>query len=145
MGLLDRVKGFFRKHDKLVAVFFDEVGSLRQQKIKYHNNLFETGVFGDKETYIVDQGRVYDHKKLGKMAFYNAHDPQPLKLGHARNEEIDALGFRKILDDKTVQELFSDDALKLIKLALILIGINMLISIVIMLVEFKVVKLGGAA
>lgn len=135
---------FFRPK-KIRAIFIDETGSLIEQFHKYSNNKFETK-FGEHEmAYIIDHNRiVYDKKKM-PTSFYHVGDPSPIDVNHKRDTELDAIGFKKILDSKTIVDLFSNDGNKnLMTLLIILIIGNIILSVVIMMIQFHFIKVPGA-
>lgn len=145
MGLLDKITGFFKKKSRLHCVFIDEIGDVHFVEVKFSNNTFTTKFFGEPQTYIVDHNYIlYNRKSKTPIAFYYVNNPNPIGIQHERNRDVDSIGFKKILDSKTIQDLFSEEGQKKINLVLILVIVNIAITIIILLIQFKVIKVGGA-
>lgn len=129
MGLFDIIKTFFRKKKKLIVFFIDETGRIIKKERRYKNNTFTEKSFGEPMAYIVDHNFVnYERKSSLPVAFYYVNDPRPIRLSHKRNEEVDAIGLQKILDSKAIRDLFANEADKLQLILIILIGVNMLMT-----------------
>lgn len=147
MGLLDFISNFFKKKHRLHAYIIDEIDGLEIKRVVVKGNTFtiSKGLFDDRAmTYIVDNAYVvYRLKDNMPCAFYFKNNPNPLGMFHKRNVDVDAVGFKKILDDKTVQDLFSPEGVKKLDIVLILVIVNILMSIVLLLIQFKVIKVGG--
>lgn len=132
---------FFMKKSRLKAMFIDEVGLVSEKKVKYTNNTFSVKNFGEAQAYVVDHNFVtYDKKTKMPVSFYYVNNPNPIRIQHERNKEVDGIGFKKILDSKVISDLFSDEAKSIMTMLLVLIGVNLLFSLVIVLILFKVIK-----
>lgn len=133
-----------RQRPKIKAFFIDEAGLIIDKKFKYTNNTFSTKAFGEPQAYIVDHNFiVYDKKTKIPVSLYYVNNPSPIRIQHERNKELDGIGFKKILDSKTISELFSEENKNVMLILIILIGLNMLLTAVVLLVQFKVIKVGG--
>lgn len=132
MGLLNMLQGFFKKKQKLRAIFFDETGSQFKKDVVYENNKFKISekLFGKKGVYIVDNNFVlYDRKTRIPISYYYANNPNPIHIKHERNADLDSIGFKKMLDSKVITELFSNDGIKFLTIILILVIILLLINL----------------
>lgn len=129
MGAIDRVKGFFKKRSKLRAIIHDETANVYQKDVVYSNNVFMISINGEKHAYVVDHNFVsYDQKTKIPISYYYISNPQPIRIQHERNQEVDSIGFRKILESKVITDLFSDEARNTLFLLVVLIIISMLLS-----------------
>jgi hypothetical protein len=146
MGLIAGLKEIFYVKTKLRAVLQDELNNIHILKVLPINGKFTIKFHGIEESYNVDSQLVYNNpRKKWKMSFYNAHDPNPLNYQHYRNRDLDAESFKKVLDDKTITDLFSMDRDKRVKLLMVICAINAVLTLMILLVQFKVIKVGGVA
>jgi hypothetical protein len=124
MTFLDEFKGFFRKKTKLRAVFFDETGSEFTKNVIVENNRFEISenLFGKKGVYIADHNYiVYERKKRIPKSYYYVNNPNPIHIQHQRNREMDSIGFKRILDSKVIEELFSNSGIKFLTIILVVV------------------------
>lgn len=145
MGLWQSITGFFKSRPKIKAIITDEAGKNHKRKAYYNNNYFIAKVNGKKHAYIIDHNEVtYDAKNNQAMSFYDVNNPVPIKRTHQRNPQVDSISFKTILDSKAITDLFSSQQKNLLFAILILIIINLVISIVIILIQTKVIKVGGA-
>lgn len=141
MGLLD----FLKKKRKLRAIFIDEVGNVIIKNVKYQNNIFSIKDFGEeKMAYIIDHNFiVYDKKSSLPISFYYKNNPNPIRIQHERNDEVDGIGFQRILDSKTIQDLFTDEGLKKITLLMVLMIISLVLTLIVLLAQFGVIKIAA--
>lgn len=123
MGLMNAIKDFFRKKDKLRVIMIDEVGRFTIQQVTYDNNTFSLGgMMGKQSAYIVDHNAIYYDKKSGEgLSAYYRNNPNPIQLTHERNPDVDAVGFKNILDSKVIQDLFSQEGVKMLTVLLIIV------------------------
>lgn len=135
------VPGFLQKKSRLKAIFIDEAGIVSIKKVKYTNNTFSLKSFGEDQAYVIDHNFVtYDSKTKNPVSFYYVNNPNPIRIQHERNKDVDGIGFKKILDSKTISDLFSDEGKNIMTLLLILLAVNIVITLVVALVVFKVIK-----
>lgn len=143
--MLNGIKNFFKKKQVIKARFIDESGRETTKKIKYTNNTFTLSFFGEDQSYMVDHKKViYDAKDKLPILYYYVNNPNPLTLEHMRNPEVDAVGFKQIIESKVVKDLFSDEQANLLKIIVIVIIIHALISIVTMARVMGWIKGGGS-
>ncbi len=143
--LVSTVKQIFIKKRKLTAFFIDEVGKVWPKKVSYVNNTFEYKTGGQKGTYIVDHKCIlYLGSNNEPCSFYYTNNTQPITMSHERDDTIDAIGFKTILDSKAISELFSSKGLNLMIILMCMIGVNMLFSLFILAIQMKWIKVGGA-
>lgn len=129
MVVLDLLRGFFKKKRVLKASFYDEAGRVVVRKVKYQNNTFTQKFNGELQTYIVDDAYInYDAKTNQPMSSYYINNPQPIRFLHERNNEVDSIGFKKIIDSKVIKDLFSDEDSTKMLLLIILICISIAVS-----------------
>lgn len=141
MTLWEDLIGIFRKKRKLRAILLDEVGNVLIKNVGYENNTFTIKISGSQQTYIVDMNYVtYDKKTSLPVSFYYVNNPNPIRMRHERNKDVDSIGFKKILDSKTIQDLFSQESANKFNIMLIIVGINILLSIFIILLQTGVIK-----
>lgn len=141
--MLDAIKGIFKKKRKLIAIMIDETGTVTQKKKKYENSLFhdKTSFNAEKEAYIVDHNFMcFDAKTHLPVAFYAMHNPQPLRMKHAPNPEVNAVGFQHILDNKAIQDLFSNQGLGTLFWVLVLVGFNILFTFIMIGIQTGYIK-----
>ena len=145
MSFIDGITTFFRKKSKLRVIFIDEVGNVSNKIVKYANNTFEVKIQGEKQAYLVDHNFImYDKGDRTATSFYYVNNPQPIHIQHSRNKDgIDSIGFKKILDSKTIQDLFSSEGMNIMKVIMFLaIGI-LLLQLIGLLVQFGVIKVAS--
>lgn len=141
MGLWESFKSFFKKKRKLHVTFFDEIGNVYNKEIKYENNMFKIKEFGEKVAYIVDHNFVlYDKSNHMARAYYYVNNPQPIRIQHERNQDLDSIGFRKILDSKVIADLFSEEGKNLMFWILIVGIINGVLTMIVLAKIFDVIK-----
>lgn len=141
MELIDKAKGFFQKKSKITAIIIDEVGKVHTKKVPYANNSFTLLVNSQKHAYVVDHNFVtYDIKKNGPVSFYYVNNPQPIRMQHERNADMDSIGFKKILDSKVITDLFSEEAKNLLTILMILIIVNLVLTGLLAAVQFHIIK-----
>lgn len=144
MGMLDTIANIFRKKRKLQAYILDEIDGLEVIPVIVENNTFTVAKnqFDDNAmTYIVDNNYIFYRKKDNMpCSLYYKNNPNPVGLFHERNSDVDAIGFKKILDDKTVQDLFSPEGIKKLDIVMILVIVNLVLTVVVLLIMFKVIK-----
>lgn len=130
---------------KIIAVFVDETNATFRAKKKYQNNTFDIKINGEKHTYIIDPKKIYiDQKTKDSTSFYKTNSPEPISLeDQAKDGQYDAVSFKRILENKVVADLFNMDMAKNMKLLMILIGINLLLTIVMLLHDAGLIKFGG--
>jgi hypothetical protein len=147
MGLFGAIKAFFRKKRTFQAYIIDETDGIELYRVKVENNTFtlKNGLLDDNPmTYIVDNGYVVTRKKDNiPCSFYHKNNPEPINIFHKRNVQMSSIAFKKLLDDKTIQELFSPEGIKKLDIVLIIVIVNLLVSVVLLLIQFKVIKLPG--
>lgn len=139
MGTKEKIKSFFFIRPKIKVLMLDESGRLRTFLTKYDNNQFEK--WGG--LYNVRHDMMVYHKNDGMMptCLYSMNNPEPHLWHHMRNPALTAEGFKKVLEDDVVEQLFStnlDSLLKTIFLVLCVVG---LLCLAMALVVFKIVKL----
>ena len=78
-------------------------------------------------------------------SFYHTNNPQPIPMNHQRNSEgIDAIGFKSVLDSKTIKDLFSGEGVNQLTI-LLWVAIGMVILQLIGLAhQFGLLKAVGA-
>lgn len=142
MMIIDKVQEFFKKKPKIKALIVDEVGRVHEKKQKYSNNSFEVMISGKKHAYVVDHNFVtYEHKSNMPMSFYYINNPQPIRMQHERNENMDSISFKKILDSKVITDLFSAEAASILTLLMILIIANLVLTGILAAIQFKLIKI----
>jgi len=134
----------FSRKKFIIAHFVDETGTTYKAKKKYSHNAFNITINGEAHKYMVDPTRVYwDLKTRKPVSFYHTGDPIPLEMGHKPNKEgLSSSGFKKIMEDKVVQDLFSLDSEKSLKILLYVVAANLVITLFVVLIEMGVVKIG---
>jgi hypothetical protein len=142
MGIVVWVKNLFKKRNRLKAIFIDETGHIITYKVKYANNVFTKRIHGEEGSYIVDHNYIVYGKNNEATSAYYTNNPNPIRLQHQRNENLDSLGFKRIIDSKAVADLFSAEGTNKMMMIIILIGINLLLTIFLLLIQFKVIKVG---
>lgn len=141
MGILGKITGFFTKKAKLKAIIFDEVGKQHEKKVEYANNYFSTSINGESHAYVVDHNFInYGAKNNEPIAHYYINNPQPIRLQHERNEEMDSIGFKKILESKVITDLFTEQAKNLLTLLMILMVITLIGVAIVGMKVFGVIK-----
>jgi hypothetical protein len=138
MGLIYQIKNFFIIHPKIQAILIDESGRMKRFKTKYDNNRFiKRGC-----TYVVKHDRmIYDkNREMMPTSFYYEGNPEPLLFNHERNPFIDGKGFKAIIEDQTIEQLFSTNLNKLLQLVMILVIVGLGMNLFILLILFKVIK-----
>lgn len=146
MSLIESIMGFFRKKQKLRAYFIDEVGTVTKKVVKYKNNTFEANIQGEKGAYLIDHNNIfYDRKDRMASSFYHTNNPQPLKLNHNRNEEgIDSVGFKSVLDSKTIKDLFSSEGINQLTILLYIAIAIVIMQVISLAHQFGLLKVVGA-
>lgn len=135
----------FSRKKFIIANFIDETGTFYKAKKKYTENAFKVKINGEAHMYMVDPTRVYwDMKSRKPVSFYHTGDPIPLDMGHTPNDSgITSTGFKKIMEDKVVSDLFSLDTEKNLKMLLYVVAANLVITLFLVLIQLGVVKVGG--
>lgn len=142
MDIIDKARGFFQKKSKIKAIIIDEVGKLHTKKVAYNNNSFTLLVNGEKHAYVVDHNFVtYDIKGNFPTSFYYINNPQPIRMQHERNDELDSISFKKILDSKVITDLFSEEAKNVLMILMILIIVNLVLTGLLAAIQFKLIKI----
>ncbi len=114
---------WFRHKTKIFCVFKDETNNIFIKKMRYANKTIQANFGGKKQTYLVDKDLVYFYpkKKLG-ISFYSVGIPQPIDMSNPK-ASIDSTSLNDILESKVIQELFSSDTVKMLRIILyVLIG-----------------------
>lgn len=130
--MLNWMGSLFKKKQRLIAVFFDETGSEFRREVTYENNKFEVSekLFGKKGSFIVDHNFiVYDRKSRTPKSYYYTNNPNPIHIKHERNRDVDSIGFKRLLDSKVIEELFSNDGVKFLTVILILVIVVLLVQL----------------
>lgn len=143
MVLWDTLLGLFGKREqKLSVVFIDETGHEHPKKVSYKNNVFHTKINGEEGSYIVDHNYIVHDGKNRPKSYYYTNNPNPIRIQHARNEVLDSISFKRIIDSKVVTDLFAEEGLGKLFILLILIAANCALTVFVLLVVLKVVKIG---
>lgn len=141
MDIIDKVKSFFKKKSKIKAIVLDEVGKIHIKKVPYSNNTFTLTFNGEKQAYTVDHNFVtYDAKSNMPTSFYHINNPEPIRMKHERNTEMDSISFKKILDSKVITDLFSPEGKNLLTILMILIVVNLALTGLLAAIQFKIIK-----
>lgn len=146
MGMWEDFKGLFKRKKKLVALFIDETGRWYRKEKRYQNNTFTESSFSkEPQEYIVDQSATgIEHKSGLPVSLYHVNNPEPIRnpdlLIHRRKQELDAIGFKKILDSKAIQDLFTDDRANILMILLILVGACLIFILIIGMKVFNIIK-----
>jgi hypothetical protein len=139
--------GFFKKKYALKAHFLDETGHQNGngKTVKYNNNGFSIKRNGKEEHYLVRHERIiYDQGTGVAHSYYYAGNPEPILFKHTRNKEVDAIGFKQIIDSKAIEDLFKDESANLLMILLIMLVITMILVAIIGLKVFGYIKLGAS-
>lgn len=143
MSFLKPVLDLFKTKRRLKAHFLDEAGLFFTREVKYDNNMFSTKFGGKDHAYIVDHNFIfYDAKDRRPSSLYYVNNPNPVRLQHERNLEADSIGFKNIIDSKTVQDLFSPEAANKMMILIIMLGVVILLVIVVIAVQAGWLHLG---
>lgn len=144
MSFITKIKYFFTLKKKIDVTFFTLSGTAYRAKKIIKNGVFYHSIHGTDHAYVVDFGRVYyNQKDHTPTAYYHEGNPQPLDMSHRRNDEVDSVGFRDILDSKIVQDLFSDEKSSSIFWILIISGIIGVMMLLVFLKQYGIIKVGG--
>lgn len=142
MNIIDKAKEFFKKKSKIRAIIQDEVGKIHTKKCPYSNNSFTVVINAEKHAYVVDHNFVtYDAKNNMPTSFYYINNPQPIRMQHERNEEVDSIGFKKLLDSKVITDLFSEEGKNMLTILMILIIVNLALTGLLAGIQFKLIKI----
>lgn len=143
MGMIDSVKNYFKSKEKLRVFFIDEVGKLTIKNVTYVNNNFtiSDGLLGKKRAYLVDHNYIIYDKKTGEAtSFYYTNNPNPIHIQHERNKDVDSIGFKNILDSKVIEELFSQEGVKMMTILLILVIVIIVLFLAQFYVDYRIMK-----
>lgn len=144
MLLFEYLRHFFYKKNQLQAIFQDETGRILIKRMNYKNNQFTLKRRGqDPELYNVNPDFAKHNIKNGlPVAFYNLHNPDPIKWEFEFNEEWDSRGAEKIIKSKVIFDLFSDQMSFTTTLLLILLIVTLVLVVFLILLNTNVIHLG---
>lgn len=115
------------------------------RSVKYDNNEFTTKFGGKPHSYIVDHNFiVYDAKSKMPTSAYYVNNPNPIRLQHERNEELDSISFKRILDDKTVSDLFSPEGKNMLMILTMMVGACIALIIIVIAIQSGWITLSAA-
>ena len=142
--VLDKVLNLFRSKRRLRAHFIDEAGLIFTRVLPYDNNTFTTKFAGHEHSYIVDHNYiVYSSKDRMPTSLYYVNNPHPVRLQHERNLETDSVGFKNILDSKTIQDLFSPEAKNVLMILMIMVGVAIVLVLEVLAQTAGWINIGG--
>lgn len=136
--------GFFKKKERLVAFILDDVAKLHRKVVKYKDSRFSVRILGEERTFIVDMNYCLRDNNNRPVCMYYINDPRPIKFTGRRTADLDSISLQKVLDDHTIQQMFSNDLDGKLLILMILVGVNILATVIIILIQTKVIKVGGA-
>lgn len=143
--IIDAIKDFFKGKRVLRAYFIDETGRIFKKEVHYSNNIFSIKIGDDLQSYIVDHNfMVYDAKDRVGTSVYYVNNPNPVRLQHERNNQVDSISIKKILDSKAIKDLFSEENKELINWILIIVIVNIMLTLVVGAKVFNFIKWSNA-
>ena len=114
--------------NKIQCFFYDDTGGMYRKIVKPVENKFKIRFQGRQHRYLIDGKCVYyDHKKHLPTLHYYVGNPSPILLKYKEHPEANSVSLNNVMEDKSIQDLFSNDTMKEL-LLLILVCANMLIS-----------------
>lgn len=134
--MISSIGGFFKSKRRLRAYFIDEAGLLIIREIKYDNNSFTTKFNGNLHAYIIDHNFIfYSAKDKTPCSFYYVNNPHPVHIQHERNIDVDSIGFKQILDSKTITDLFSNEGKNLLLMLTIMVGACIVLGLIMIAIQ----------
>lgn len=135
------ITDFFRRKKVIEAEFIDKTGRSLTKKVKYTNDSFTVNYFGKEEEYNIDYNKmIYDMKTNQPKLKYFVGDPIPLTIENSRNPDMNASGYKAILNSKVVEDLFKEKKTDIMLIIAIMVGVSIVLSFVIIGKVFNLIK-----
>jgi hypothetical protein len=144
--VLNAVIGWFKTKRKLVAVIIDKSRGFDTVQVDMkEGDTFSVKSGGEEHRYDIDPEANQQHdKKRYSLAVYFKGNPGPIRFHFQEPEKMDTTGYNRLLKHHFIRELFSPEGLSSLLILMALVGVSILLSIFILLIQYGVIKPNGA-